>query len=437
MASWWQRLLGVEPAVKDWDPPLEGWQPPVEWAYGQSSAGPVITAESAMRLSAVWACVRVLSETIASLPLHVYRDLPNGDREKAKDTPEYAILHDRPNSRMTSFIWREVGEGHVETWGNHYAEIVRDGQKRLQELHLLRVDRMEVKWESGARRYHYRNPDGSETVLQERDVFHVPGMGFDGLVGYSVLRNHRDTLGLAQAAQEYGSSFLRNNARPAMVLKHPKTLDEGIINRLGVQMDKLRGSKGAGKTVVLEEGLDFSPIGIAPEDAQYIETRKFQTAEIARLFGVPPHMIGDVERSTSWGAGIEEQTLGFVKFVIGSRLKRWEQEINSKLLAGTDLTAEFSVEGLLRADIKTRYSAYQIGRNGGWLNPNEIRRFENLPRREDEGGDEYLLPLNVASVGDEEEVAPGAPPALRVIKTLSVVDPRSRNGKNHAVSIDH
>jgi HK97 family phage portal protein len=417
--SWIDRLLGRPEAIKDWQPPLDGWQPPVEDVWGISNAGPVVSAESAMRLSAVWACVRILSETIASLPLHVYRELANGDREKAKGAPEYEVLHSRPNRRMTSFIWREVGEAHLETWGNHYAEIVRGALGELIELHPLRPDRMDVRWEGGTRVYHYRNPDGSETVLQEAQVFHVPGFGFDGLIGYSVLRNHRDTIGLAQAAQEYGANFLRNNARPAMVLTHPRTLDPQAVGKISAQMDRLRGSKGAGKTVVLEEGLTFQPIGIAPEDAQYIETRKFQVAEIARLFGVPPHLVGDVERSTSWGSGIEEQTLGFVKFVIGSRLKRWEQEIDNKLLANTDLFAEFSVEGLLRADIKTRYEAYQVGRNNGWLSPNEIRRFENLPLRDDPGGNEYLLPMNLQSVGESPELPAPEAPELTVVRTAT------------------
>lgn len=759
---------------------------PRRWDLSTTATGQAVTTEGALSITAVYSCIRLLSETVASLPLFVYRPTANGDREPARDDPFYELLHDSPNPYQTSYTWRETAMVHLTTWGNAYSEIMRVGDDRAlvplspTKMELLRVD--------GRLVYRY----DSTRDIEADDMLHIRGLSTDGLIGLSPIQQHREAIGLYKAAEAYGAALYRNQARPAMVLTTPKTLRPEMSDKIAAQMDRLRGSDNAGRTVVLEEGMTFEPIGMPADDAQYIEcvvpetmltmadgtlrradeirvgdlvlgwddetdrlvpsvvagvgdngshplvrvttdrgrtltttenhpylasprqrcekcgrrhqaaagwpqswiradalqvgdyvrvgmdaavdgpmdrqtgwmlgaligdghlrstgsvgfagidagvlarmgesadaigasmhdghgadhyfrgngygpknrmraflaehgvadknahtktvpetvmsggreaaigflsglldtdgtvahlatsqphvrwdsvsydllresqhllsslgvqsalsvkhstykgapwvgyqlqvsgrapvaqvagllepahdakrerlaswvaqmpaarqhpdffrldrirsiellpasdtvaievegtnshvtnglithnTRKFQVAEIARIFGVPPHMIGDVERSTSWGTGIEQQTMGFLKFVIGPWLHRFEQEINTKLLGNTDLHAEFVDEGLLRTDIETRYKAYQIGRNGGWLSANEIRRWENLSQRDDEGGDEYLLPLNVVSVGEgnEPEVEPTEERRLRVVKAM--VDPRTR-----------
>jgi HK97 family phage portal protein len=430
------RLIGI----KDWEPPVPGWQPPIEPIWG-SEAGLAVSAESAMRLSAVWACVRLLAENIASLPLKVFRDepvtvssgrvLPN--RVPARDTAAYQVLHERANPRMTAYVWKETGIGHEATWGNHYSEIVRDDQGNLAALWPLRPDRIEVKLRDDERRYGYRDPfDNTMRWLDEADVFHVPHLGFDGLIGYSVLRNHRNTIGLAQSVAAFSAAKMKNHARPATVVEYPKKVASAdVIERLSAQMDRLRGSANAGKTVVLEDGAHF---GVLPsEDADYIELAKLTRQDIYQIFGVPPHMVGDVDRSTSWGSGIEQQTIGFVTFVLRPYLIRWEQEINTKLLSNRpDLHAEFELDGLLRGDTATRTAHYVAMRNIGGYNANDILVRENQPPRLDEGGEEYWKPLNTEGQAATEtvEFAPvedgGRPRVLSLPRVA--VDAGSRNG---------
>lgn len=432
-------LLSRIAGIKEWEPPVEGWQPPIESFWGQSASGVSVSAESAMRLSAVWACVRLLAENVASLPLKVYRDdpvtvssgrtLPN--RIVARDTSAYQVLHERANPRMTAYVWKETGVGHEATWGNHYSEIVRFGDGNLAELWPLRPDRIEVRVRDDRRRYGYRDPiDNTMRWLDEDDVFHVPHLGFDGLVGYSVLRNHRNTIGLAQSIGAYSSAKMKNHARPATVLKHPKTLKEGAAEKLAAQMDRLKGSNNAGKTVVLEDGLDFS--ALPSEDADYVNLAKLTRNDIYQIFGVPPHMVGDVDRSTSWGSGIEQQTIGFVTYVLRPYLVRWEQEINSKLLGNRpDLHAEFELDGLLRGDTATRTAHYVAMRNIGGYNANDILVRENQPPRLDDGGEEFWKPLNTeGQPGTSVEFAPieeGGRPRVLSLPRVEV-DATTRNG---------
>lgn len=381
--------------------------------------------EAGLGIVTVYACVRVLAETIASLPLILYRRLPEG-KERATDHPLYETFHDEPNPDMTSLIWRELLVSHVAGWGNHFSEMAFDQVGRLQ-FWPIRPDRVEPRFENGRKAYYYLSPTGGRKRFDDGTIFHVRGLSSDGLVGYSPIALHRKALTLATTAQEYGTNFLANGARPAVVLSHPKNLSEQAIARLAGQMDSMRGSRNAGKTVVLEEGLTITEVGIAPEDAQYIETRKFQMQEIARMYRVPPHLIGDLDKSTF--NNIEHQSLEFVVHTIRPWLVRIEQEIKSQVLYDEpDLSVEFLVDGLLRGDAKTRSEALAIRWQHANLSPNEWRAYENenpIP-----GGDAYYAPVNYAPVnptGPEEAptivretITNAVPPSLVAVKSAAV-----------------
>jgi HK97 family phage portal protein len=320
---------------------------------------------------------------------------------------------------MTSYTWRKTTMLHLLTWGNGYSEQVRNGYGELVALETMRPDRMQkVAWEGGARVYYYRNADGEVVRMTQDQVFHVPGLSFDGLVGKPPLTLMRETLGSFSAAREYGSSFFRNGARPAVVVKHPKTMTNPAIERLTAQFDRLRGSGNAGKTILLEEGADFQDVGFPPEDAQFIQTKDHELGEFATWFGVPPHMVGLTDRSTSWGTGIEQQTLGFFLYTMDDWLVNWEQSYDTQLLWDTGVTSEHTRDAMLRGDTATRFAAYKLGRDMGIYSPNRILRLENQEPRTDPGGDEYLRPLNFAAEGSMD--ASGNP----VVRTIAVADAR-------------
>lgn len=289
---------------------------------GGSSAGKAVTERSAMQMTAVYACVRILSEAIAGLPIHIYRYKEDGGKEKAIDHPLYLLLHDEPNPEMSSFVFRETLMTHLLLWGNAYAQIIRNGKGEVVALYPLMPNKMSVNRDTDGRLYYEytRSSDEAHTMkgmtvkLSPADVLHIPGLGFDGLVGYSPIAMAKNAIGLSIAAEEYGSKFFANGAAPSGVLEHPGTLKDP---------DKIReswnktfgGTANSGKVAVLEEGMKYSPISISPNEAQFLETRKFQIDEIARIFRVPPHMVGDLEKSSF--SNIEQQSLEFVKIHFG------------------------------------------------------------------------------------------------------------------------
>ncbi len=371
------------------------WLP---WLAGPSSA---TTAEGSLALPTIYACVRVLSEDVASLPLILYRRLPGGGKERATDHDLYPVLHDAPNPEMTSFTWRETLMTHVLTWGNAPCEKIYDTFGRLQ-LWPLPPSRVEYHWEKGRKVYDYLS-DGGKKRMKDGSVFHVMGQSLNGLVGLSPIALHRETLGEQKATRDFGRNFYRNNARPATVLKHPKTISEPAQERLKAQMDALKGTTNAGKTVLLEEGLDFAEIGIPPEDAQYIETRKLQREEAAQLFRMPPHKVGILDHATF--SNIEHSAIDYVTGTLRPWLVRIEQAIKTQLLANEpDLYAEFLVDGLLRGDAKSRAEALAIRWQHGTLTPDEWRGLENENALAEGTGSNTYVPVNyqaVTAVGDE------------------------------------
>ena len=371
---------------------------------GGTTSGKAVTERSAMQMTAVYSCVRILAEAVAGLPLHVYRYNENGGKEKALDHPLYHLLHDEPNPEMSSFVFRETLMTHLLLWGNAYAQIIRNGKGEVIALYPLMPNRMSVDRDSKGKLY-YRytttsddapTMEGTTVILSPSDVLHIPGLGFDGLVGYSPIAMAKNAIGMAIACEEFGARFFANGAAPSGVLEHPGTIRDPSRLRETWQ-SQFGGSANTGKVAILEEGMKYTPISISPEQAQFLETRKFQINEIARIFRIPPHMVGDLEKSSF--SNIEQQSLEFVKYTLDPWLIRWEQSIFRALFSSEEKKeyfVKFNVEGLLRGDYATRMNGYATARQNGWMSANDIRELENLDRiPAEEGGDLYLINGNM------------------------------------------
>ena len=371
---------------------------------GGSTSGKAVTERSAMQMTAVYSCVRILAEAIAGLPLHLYTYKDDGGKEKAIGHPLYLLLHDEPNPEMSSFVFRETLMTHLLLWGNAYAQIIRNGKGEVVALYPLMPNRMTVDRDSSGQlfyTYQMNNTDAptmkaGTVILKPSDVLHIPGLGFDGLVGYSPIAMAKNAIGLAIATEEYGAKFFANGATPGGLLEYPGTVKDP--DRVRESWNKgFSGSQNAGKVAILEEGMKYTPISIAPEQAQFLETRKFQINEIARIFRVPPHMVGDLEKSSF--SNIEQQSLEFVKYTLDPWVVRWEQSLSRALFTPEEKKRyffKFNVEGLLRGDYQSRMNGYATARQNGWMSANDIRELENLDRiPAEDGGDLYLINGNM------------------------------------------
>lgn len=361
-----------------------------------SATGIQVTATSALAFPAVYACVRVLAETIASLPLIVYRRLPNGEKQRAENHPLFDLLHDQPNQWQTAFEFTEMMQGHLELRGNAYAEIIPGPRGFADQLIPLHPDRVEVEvLKSRQLNYRFRDRDGSRRDIDQDAMHHLRGWTTNGFTGMSPISIEAEAVAMGLSAQEYGARFFQNDARPGGVLEHPTKLTQGSQDRLTESWQKAHSGKERHKVAVLEEGLKYHELGITNKDAQFLESREFQAEEIARIFRVPPHKIGLMKRSTF--SNIEHQSIEFVTDSILPRLRRNEQAIKRDLIiAKKTFFAEYLIDALLRGDINSRYAAFAIARQWGWLSVNEIRRFENM--NPIEGGDSYLTPMNMQPV---------------------------------------
>ena len=371
---------------------------------GGSTSGKTVTERSAMQITAVYSCVRILAEAIAGLPLHLYTYKEDGGKEKAIGHPLYLLLHDEPNPEMSSFVFRETLMTHLLLWGNAYAQIIRNGKGEVVALYPLMPNRMTVDRDSSGQLFYSYQMNNSDAptmkagtvILKPSDVLHIPGLGFDGLVGYSPIAMAKNAIGLAIATEEYGAKFFANGATPGGLLEYPGTVKDP--DRVRESWNKgFSGSQNAGKVAILEEGMKYTPISIAPEQAQFLETRKFQINEIARIFRVPPHMVGDLEKSSF--SNIEQQSLEFVKYTLDPWVVRWEQSLSRALFTPEEKKQyffKFNVEGLLRGDYQSRMNGYATARQNGWMSANDIRELENLDRiPAEEGGDLYLINGNM------------------------------------------
>nr|DAP93112.1 MAG TPA: Portal [Caudoviricetes sp.]DAZ02903.1 MAG TPA: Portal [Caudoviricetes sp.] len=369
--------------------------------FGRTTSGKPVNERTAMQTTAVYACVRILAEAVASLPLHVYEYQDDGGKKLVHDHPLYYLLHDEPNPEMTSFVFRETLMSHLLIWGNAYAQIIRDGAGRVLGLYPLLPDKMEVQRDDRGNIYYVysRNSDENPMFkeygnikLKAEDVLHIPGLGFDGLIGYSPIAMAKNAVGMTLACEEYGASFFANGANPGGVLEHPGVLKDPSKVRESWN-SVYRGVNNAHKIAVLEEGMKYQQIGIPPEEAQFLETRKFQINEIARLYRIPPHMVGDLDKSSF--SNIEQQSLEFVKYTLDPWVIRWEQSLQRSLLLPGEKGKYFiklNVDGLLRGDYQSRMNGYAVGRQNGWFSANDIREMENMnPIPDEEGGNLYLI----------------------------------------------
>ncbi|MRR29812.1 phage portal protein, partial [bacterium] len=355
-----------------------------------------------MQATAVYACVRILAETIASLPLHTYRQTDKG-KEKAVEHTLYRLLHSEPNPEMTSFVFRETLMSHLLLWGNAYAQIIRNGKGQVISLYPLLPDRMTVDRTKTSELIYQYQTDTGVVILQSHEVLHVPGLGFDGLIGYSPIAMAKNAIGMSLATEEYGAKLFANGANPGGVLEHP-----GVVKDPKKVRDSwnavYQGSGNAHRIAVLEEGMKFQAIGIPPEQAQFLETRKFQTEEICRIFRVPPHLVASLDRATF--SNIEHQSISFIDNTIIPWVTRIEQSLQKALLSEADKQThfiKFCLNGRLRGDAASRAAFYQTMRQNGIMSANDIRELEEMNLiPEEQGGFKYLVNgnfIDMASAG--------------------------------------
>jgi HK97 family phage portal protein len=382
------------------------------WTYtGPSNAGPSVNQASSLTYSAVWSAVRAISEGVASLPLQVFRRDVNGGRNKATDHPLYKILHDRPNPEMGALQFRETLLAHVLTWGNGYAEIERDPAGNIIYLWPLRPDVCQpVRDKNGDLYYQYGN-----IIFLPDEILHIKGLSFDGVKGYSIISQAKESIGLGLALENYGTSFFGNGAKPSGVISVPGKLNTEAIQNMRKSWEEMHStSRNSHRVAILQNGVSYQSIGIAPDDAQWMASRSFQLQEIARWFRIPASKIGD-KSGTSYSS-LEQDNLNFLQETLRPWLIRIEQEISMKLIKDPDVYAEHNQDALLRGDSASRSAFYASALAWGWLSRNEVRALENLPSS-GPNGDSYMTPKNM-----DPSFGPGqTPAAVDQAKVLSEI----------------
>lgn len=371
-----------------------------------SSSGISVTSERALAHTAVYDCVNILSQSIASLPFSVYkRETSKGKvlNNKAFDHPLYSILHDEPNSEMTSYTWRVVVMVHLALRGNHYSQIIRNNAGKVVGIYPLFPEKMSiVRVESGELRYLYQHDKYGTVPLYPNEVLHILGMTMEGSIGMSPIEYNRHTIGASIAMEEFGGTLFKNGATPSGVVSGTKVTsmsDTGFERFKQSFKENYQGLMNAGKPLILEDGFTFTPITISNRDGQYLESRKFTKSDIASVFRIPPHMINEMTNATF--SNIEHQSIQFVTDAIRPWVVNIEQECRRKLLSESEKKsyyAKFNLAALLRGDTASRYSAYGSGIKDGWMTRNEAREMEDLNPLE--GLDDPLYPLNMVKEGD-------------------------------------
>jgi HK97 family phage portal protein len=384
-----------------------------EMNYEDTDAGISVTADNALNYTAFWSCVTLLAGDVASLPMHLYRRKEQKGRERATEHPLYFLLHNEPNPEMDSYSFFESMMYHLcANNGNSYIykEFEEGNPLRIKFLWLMDPDKVE-KTRNGTTKeieYLYQSDNGQITLPSHR-VWHIPGFGFDGMIGYTPLTYARNLIGTARGAEKMGATLFKNGLTFGGYLEHPgKFGKEAQANWENQLKNKHQGVEKSHQVLILEEGMKYNKNHISPQDAQMLETQKYLYTRMASFFHIPPHKIGDLERATF--SNIEEQNIEYV----GGTLRRWlvriEKSADRQLLLPTeknDLYAEFLVDSLLRGNIESRYRAYAIGRNWGWLTTNRICEFENLePISPEDGGDTYLSPTNMVPADKFDAMIP-------------------------------
>lgn len=369
----------------------------------ESGSGATVTETTAMRVAAVYRCVTLISAAVATMPLHIKRREDERTRVDVSDHALWRLLRRRPNPWQTPSQFRRMLQGSLLLRGMGYARKVRNARGEVQALIPLHADRMRVEQtDDFTLRFRYTTKDGRQVTIPQRDMFWLTGMTLDGINGLSVLSYAREAMGMSLTMESHGGSLFKNGTNLGAVLEHPKNLSEKGQENLKESLAEFRGASNAGKTLLLEEGMEYKPLGMSLEDAQFIEGRGFQRSEIFMFFGVPPHMAGDTTKATSWGSGIEQQSLGFVAYTLEDWLATWEESIARDLIGDDepDVYARFNRAALVRGDIKTRYQGYSIARQWSLATINEIRSLEDW--NPIEGGDDLFVPGNANSTRPSE-----------------------------------
>ena len=365
---------------------------------GTATTGQNVNTASALTYSAVWAAVRVISEAVSSLPLHVFQKDSQGGRSKALGHPLYRILHDQPNPEMSSLTFRETLQGHVLTWGNGFAEIVRDKTTgRVMELWPLDPSQVKIVRDNEGNLYYQYGT----IIFLPAEILHIKGLGFDGVAGYSVIGMAKNSIGLGMAVEDFGASFFGQGGKPAGVITVPGKLNSEAIQNMRKSWEEMHSTnKNAHRVAILQNGVAYQSIGTPPDDAQWIASRTFQIEEIARWFKIPPSKLGNGKGTYT---NLEQDNLSFLQETLRPWLIRWEQEINFKLISSMDsLYAEHNQDALMRGDSQGRAAFYAQALNWGWLSRNDVRSMENLPPFE--GGESYMIPKNM-----DPAFGPGSP----------------------------
>lgn len=374
-----------------------------EW-FGTSSSGKVVTADKAMQLSAVWACVRLLSESISTLPLKIYVRQPDGSRKAATEHPAYSILCRRPNSEMTPSRFMLMVVASICLRGNAFIEKKFIANRLVSLVPLLPQNMVVKRLTTGALEYKYTE-NGNERVIPVKNIMHIRGFGLDGVCGMMPMKTGRDVIGAAMAVEESAAKIFEQGLQSSGFLSAENALNDEQRERLRGYMASFTGSKNAGKIMVLEGGLKYQGVTMNPEDAQMLESRSFSIEEICRWFRVPPFMVGHTTKQSSWASSLEGMNLQFLTHTLRPLLVNIEQEIGRCLLDSDDeVFAEFSVEGLLRADSAGRAAYYTSALQNGWMSRNDVRRLENMPPIE--GGDIYTVQLNLTQLKNLESSNP-------------------------------
>ena len=418
MLNW---LHGRMSAAVSAPPPGDDYWYKTAGGTAQTTAGVVVGPDIAMTVSAVYACVYLISGSLALLPFKVLRSMGDNRTETLKDHNAHRLLNVEPNPWQTAYEFREMMTGHLALRGNCYAEKVQMPGVPLSEVGMLvplHPDNVTVvKDADGAVMYRiaqdFGDPTGTRTltdrVVEPSEVMHLRLLSTDGFTGLSPIAAHRSGIGLAIGAETMGATLFGNGASPRGIIETDRKLDTKAVARLRASWEQAHsGANKQNRVAVLEGGLKWKQVGLSPDDAQFLQTRRFQVEDIARVYGVPPHMIGSMEKNTAWGTGIEQLNIGFVTWSLAPWVARWEQTCTRDLVDARrdpDVRCKINVNALLRGDVKTRFEAYEIAVRNGWLSPNEVRQLEDLNPRA--GGDEYTTD---ASTDDAPASTPPAQP---------------------------
>lgn len=368
------------------------------------ASGVRVDETTALGNSAVWSGVRLISESFGSLPCSVYQRV-NGISREAEEHPLYNVLHWQPNPEMSSQSFFESLENHVITYGNSFAEIERAKNGKVLNLWPMMPTTRRLRYPDGTPYYRVPVPGSEAQNIPVDDILHVPGLGFDGICGYPVVYVLNEVIGLGLATQQYAAEFFGNSGEPGGVLEHPGELSKDAGDRVRTSWEaKHTGLGNRHRVAILEEGMKYVRTASNAVESQLNDARRLNVVEICRVLRVPPHMLYELSQSTL--NNIEHQSIEFVTYTLSPWVRRWELELRRKLFTPAERAAgyyvKFNVAALLRGDLKSRYEAYSLGLNNGFLNPDEVRRFEDMPPIPDGSGQKFLRPSTMQAPGGNQ-----------------------------------